>query len=244
MLRACVVGMGVIGYRHAKLYQADPLSELVGVCDWNPQRAAEASARFGVPAFCDVRDMLQTLRPDVCSIATGGHEYAASTICPPCKPSNTAAAYWAKSPSPTRSTKPRRWSPGRSEKGVLLRHQPQSPLHARRPACQTLAGRRPHRTPALHQHEHVDQESARNLALFPAQGAAPAHGRHHALLLRRHRGRAVLRHQSAGPRHLVDRHLQHALQEWRGGHADRQLRHRARPSHGTLRSRRHSRVAS
>ncbi len=82
MLRACVVGMGPIGARHAKLYQEDPLAELVGVCDWNPDRAAQGAERFGVPAFHDVRQMLQSLAPDVCSIATGGHEYASEHYLP------------------------------------------------------------------------------------------------------------------------------------------------------------------
>ena len=33
MLRVCVIGMGPIGNRHADIYQANPLVELVGVCD-------------------------------------------------------------------------------------------------------------------------------------------------------------------------------------------------------------------
>ena len=75
MLRVCVIGLGPIGNRHADLYSADPLAELVGVCDLDRNRAGRTSDRLGVPAFGSVSDMLEALRPDVCSVATGGYEY-------------------------------------------------------------------------------------------------------------------------------------------------------------------------
>ena len=74
-LRVCVIGMGPIGNRHAGLYKQDDLAELVGVCDRIKDRADAAAARFGVPAFHDAKSMLAALKPDVCSIATGGFEY-------------------------------------------------------------------------------------------------------------------------------------------------------------------------
>lgn len=74
MLRVCVIGMGPIGNRHANMYQADPLADLVGVCDIQKERADAASARLGVPAFYDAQQMLDALRPDLCSITTAGHE--------------------------------------------------------------------------------------------------------------------------------------------------------------------------
>ena len=75
MLRVCVIGLGPIGNRHADMYQADPLAELVGVCDIRHDRADLAAARVEVPAFYDVTTMLDALQPDVCSVATGGYEY-------------------------------------------------------------------------------------------------------------------------------------------------------------------------
>jgi len=75
LLRVCVVGLGPIGNLHARLYQSDPLAELVGVCDRDPARADAASAQFGVPAFYDAPQMLEALTPDVCSVTTGGYEY-------------------------------------------------------------------------------------------------------------------------------------------------------------------------
>ncbi|UCH35780.1 MAG: Gfo/Idh/MocA family oxidoreductase [Armatimonadota bacterium] len=75
MLRVCVIGMGPIGNRHADIYQEDELADLVGVCDVIKERAEDASARLGVPGFHDAVEMLDTLRPDLVSVATGGHEY-------------------------------------------------------------------------------------------------------------------------------------------------------------------------
>jgi len=67
--------MGPIGNRHADMYKADSLAELVGICDILKDRANDASRRLGVPAFYDAQKMLDALRPDVCCITTGGYEY-------------------------------------------------------------------------------------------------------------------------------------------------------------------------
>jgi len=75
MLRVCVIGMGPIGNRHADMYQTDSLAELVGVCDLQKDRADAAAERLGVPAFYNVQSMLDALKPDVCSVTTGGYEY-------------------------------------------------------------------------------------------------------------------------------------------------------------------------
>ncbi|MAS32702.1 MAG: oxidoreductase [Anaerolineaceae bacterium] len=75
MLRVGVIGLGPIGNRHSDLYKVDPLAELVGVCDRNKERADAAAARLGVPAFYDAQKMLDTLKPDVVSVTTGGEEY-------------------------------------------------------------------------------------------------------------------------------------------------------------------------
>ena len=71
MLRVCVIGMGPIGRRHATLLQADPLADLVGVCDRLRERADAAAAAFGVPAFYEAEIMLRALAPDVTHVATG-----------------------------------------------------------------------------------------------------------------------------------------------------------------------------
>ncbi|MGQ9553187.1 MAG: Gfo/Idh/MocA family protein [Anaerolineae bacterium] len=82
MLRVCVIGLGPIGTRHARIYSEDPLAELVGVCDLRRERADEAASRFGTLAFYDVQKMLATIRPDVVSVATGGYEYGSDHYLP------------------------------------------------------------------------------------------------------------------------------------------------------------------
>jgi predicted dehydrogenase len=73
MLRVCVIGMGPIGNLHADIYRADPLAELAGVCDRDVERARAAGERLGVPWFASAPEMLESLHPDLCSVATGGY---------------------------------------------------------------------------------------------------------------------------------------------------------------------------
>lgn len=82
MLRVCVIGMGPIGNRHARLYAENELAELVGVCDIIRERADTGAKSLGVPGFYDAQKMLDELAPDVVSIATGGYEYG-SDHCEP-----------------------------------------------------------------------------------------------------------------------------------------------------------------
>jgi predicted dehydrogenase len=77
-----VIGQGPIGSLHADIYKADPLAELVGICDMRRERADAGAARLGVPAYYDVRDMLEALHPDVVSVATGGYEYSSEHYLP------------------------------------------------------------------------------------------------------------------------------------------------------------------
>ena len=82
MLKTCVIGMGAIGNIHATMYKEDQLAQLAGVCDWDKARADAGAAKFGVPAFYDVQQMLETIKPDVCSVATGGKEYGSEHYLP------------------------------------------------------------------------------------------------------------------------------------------------------------------
>ncbi len=75
MLRVCVIGMGPIGNLHADIYKADPLSDLIGVCDVIADKSHSAGKRLAVPSFERADEMLSKLKPDVCSITTGGFEY-------------------------------------------------------------------------------------------------------------------------------------------------------------------------
>ncbi|NPV08582.1 MAG: Gfo/Idh/MocA family oxidoreductase [Anaerolineae bacterium] len=82
MLRVGVIGLGPIGNRHARIYREDPLAELVAVCDIDRQRADQAAVTHGVPAYYDAEDMLAKAKPDLVSVATGGHEYGSDHYLP------------------------------------------------------------------------------------------------------------------------------------------------------------------
>lgn len=82
MIRAAVIGLGPIGNRHADIYRADPLAELVAVCDWNTARAEAGGKRLEVPHFTSVETMLADVGPGLVSVATGGHEYASEHYLP------------------------------------------------------------------------------------------------------------------------------------------------------------------
>ena len=70
-----IVGMGNIGNVHAGCYQKDPLAKIVAVCDLIQERADAASARYGVPAFYSVNDLLASgIRIDCASMCTAGVE--------------------------------------------------------------------------------------------------------------------------------------------------------------------------
>lgn len=76
MQRVCVIGMGHIGFIHARAFMESEEATLVGVCDIRRDRAENASETFGVPYFLSAEEMLRSLKPDLCSVCTGGFEYS------------------------------------------------------------------------------------------------------------------------------------------------------------------------
>ncbi|MGI6247851.1 MAG: Gfo/Idh/MocA family protein [Acutalibacteraceae bacterium] len=76
MQRVCVIGMGPIGNNHARAYTQSKKAQLVGVCDIREDRAKAAGETYGVPCFPSAPEMLAALKPDICSVATGGYEYS------------------------------------------------------------------------------------------------------------------------------------------------------------------------
>lgn len=76
MLKVCVIGMGPIGNMHADVYRSLPEVDLAAVCDRQSDRAVAAGVKYGVPYFLDAREMLDTVKPDLVSVSTGGFEYS------------------------------------------------------------------------------------------------------------------------------------------------------------------------
>lgn len=71
VLKVAVVGCGGIGPRHAEAYAGTGTTELVGVADVIPDRAAAFADRFGpTVAYPSVTALLADQQPDLISIAT------------------------------------------------------------------------------------------------------------------------------------------------------------------------------
>lgn len=66
MLKVGVIGLGVMGQHHARLYSTLNC-KLAGVADADPARAKEIGEKYGVPYFSDYRDLIGTV--DAVSIA-------------------------------------------------------------------------------------------------------------------------------------------------------------------------------
>ncbi|HZQ05354.1 MAG TPA: Gfo/Idh/MocA family oxidoreductase [Anaerolineae bacterium] len=72
-LRLGVIGAGLLGARHARVWHELPDTELVAICDLNPARAAEIANQYNALAFSDYHKMLDKPELDAVSIATPDH---------------------------------------------------------------------------------------------------------------------------------------------------------------------------
>lgn len=74
MLNAAVVGAGLLGARHARVYAEMAGCRLVGVCDLDAARADAVASRHGARAFTSLEEMLRT-DVDAVSVATPDHAH-------------------------------------------------------------------------------------------------------------------------------------------------------------------------
>ncbi len=68
-LKAAVIGVGSMGRNHARVYWQMPETTLVGVCDVNETAAGRIARQYDTKSFTDYQQMLDTVRPDVVSVA-------------------------------------------------------------------------------------------------------------------------------------------------------------------------------
>ncbi len=68
-LGAAVIGLGV-GREHVRAYALLPASELVAICDVNPERLRAVADEYGATTYSDVADLLRDDRVEVVSVAT------------------------------------------------------------------------------------------------------------------------------------------------------------------------------
>ncbi len=68
-LKVAVVGVGMMGYNHARVYADMPQVALVGVADMSETAVTEVTRRFGGQSYTDYQKMLDELKPDAVTIA-------------------------------------------------------------------------------------------------------------------------------------------------------------------------------
>ena len=76
-----VIGVGILGSRHARVYQEQEATNLVAVADKNPTKGGELAAKLGVKFFGNYSELIQTLGPkgsgqlQAVSVATPDHAH-------------------------------------------------------------------------------------------------------------------------------------------------------------------------
>ena len=75
--RIGVVGVGSLGFHHARLLAAMPAVELVGVHDARPERQAEVVAQLGVPGAASREALLDAVEALIIAVPTQAHESVA-----------------------------------------------------------------------------------------------------------------------------------------------------------------------
>lgn len=76
-LRLGVVGVGSLGYHHARLLAGMEAVELAGIYDIDPARLAEVSGALGVPAAGSLADLLDRAAACIIAVPTESHESVA-----------------------------------------------------------------------------------------------------------------------------------------------------------------------
>ena len=73
MIRVGVVGVGVMGRHHARVYDQLEGCELVGVHDVDPERRDSVAAEFGVTGFTELADLLAEVDAVTIAVPTPDH---------------------------------------------------------------------------------------------------------------------------------------------------------------------------
>ncbi|HSL72321.1 MAG TPA: Gfo/Idh/MocA family oxidoreductase [Longimicrobiales bacterium] len=76
-LKVGVVGVGSLGFHHARILRDVPGARLVGVHDLDPARRAQVAAELGVPAIADQNALLDGIDACVIAVPTLAHERVA-----------------------------------------------------------------------------------------------------------------------------------------------------------------------
>lgn len=78
--KIALVGAGVWGREHARIYSSRPDVEFVAVCGRSPEKTRARAAEFGVRAYTDLSQMLERERPDLVALSLGNQEHFEPTL--------------------------------------------------------------------------------------------------------------------------------------------------------------------
>jgi predicted dehydrogenase len=79
-LRLAVIGTGLLGTRHARVWHELPDTELVAVCDLDEARAEKVAQEYGARAYTDYQKMLDDAQLDAVSVVTPDHLHRAPVV--------------------------------------------------------------------------------------------------------------------------------------------------------------------
>lgn len=79
-MRVALAGLSRIYKLHLRGIAGTEGMELAGVCDLDPALVERSATELGVPGFTDLRQMVETLRPDIVILATNTASHAPLTL--------------------------------------------------------------------------------------------------------------------------------------------------------------------
>ena len=77
-LKVGVIGVGVLGHHHARLYAENPHAEVVGIYDVSKETAQKVGAEYGLPVYDDWRKLAE--KCEAFSVAVPANYHYASTL--------------------------------------------------------------------------------------------------------------------------------------------------------------------
>ena len=81
-IKVCIVGMGPIGNLHASIYKENKNVELIGISEIKKNLLETSVKKHNVHGYENYQIMIDNLKPDLCSITTGGFEYGSDHSIP------------------------------------------------------------------------------------------------------------------------------------------------------------------
>ncbi|HXS43017.1 MAG TPA: Gfo/Idh/MocA family oxidoreductase [Solirubrobacteraceae bacterium] len=78
--RVAVVGAGVWGEQHARVFSAHPDAQLVAIAGRTRERADARARAYRVPAYVDLEAMLERERPDLVTVCLPNEEHFEPTL--------------------------------------------------------------------------------------------------------------------------------------------------------------------